>query len=139
MAAIESAARDALTASGMTNPRYSLETDSYWSEVPMDHPSRTPEITGPTMTRWTSGSIEGQYVYLTAVPGNDRLSSPMYRVFHAEGGFGCDYDALGTKVFGVYPIDGSREYVRRGHVEGILTPETAAIIIDKNIPPVLEA
>ena len=41
------------------------------------------------------------------------------RRFLADGGFGCDPDASGTKVFGTWMDDGTRDCVRRGDIESV--------------------
>lgn len=90
------------------------------------------------MQPWTSGSIAGKFVYLT--PGRIAAGmSPANRVFYAKGGFGCEPDTLGTKVFGRFCVDGSEGYVRRSEVMGILTPDEADAIVESNTEPTLKA
>lgn len=55
---------------------------------------------------------------------NPRALKPEYRdmknlYFYAQTGFGCDPEALGTKVFGVFIIDGEHSAFRRYDFLGV--------------------
>lgn len=44
---------------------------------------------------------------------NDRFKNPIYQYFYAEGGFGCDPEKSGKKVFGQFIADNEKTYFYR--------------------------
>lgn len=84
------------------------------------------------MQTWIEGSIEGRYVYLTP---SDDVETPRDRVFFARGGFGCEREAIGTKVMGTLVARAYDCYVRSVHVMGILTDVEAARVLKDDTKP----
>lgn len=50
------------------------------------------------------------------------------RRFRCEGGFGCNPEAMGTAVFGVFLLDDEQARISRGDVESVIedSPTTAS-------------
>lgn len=59
----------------------------------------------------------------------DEYKSALDQLFYAEGGFGCDPNAIGRKVYGRFIKDGERAWFMRDEIQGVvkldLLPEWA--------------
>jgi hypothetical protein len=65
--------------------------------------------------------ITGKIVIVKAETVQPEYRSLAARRFRAEGGFGCQPNALGTKVFGTWLDNGEQGYVRRYDIEALGT------------------
>lgn len=54
-----------------------------------------------------------------------------WQLFFAQGGFGCDPEASGRKVFGRYVGDGAETAINRDNFLGIATNRAIACYIEK--------
>jgi hypothetical protein len=71
------------------------------------------------------GDLTGKYVIVRndALADQFKSDDPKKRLFHATGGFGCNPEALGTKVFGKWIYDNSEDFIRRGSIERLATED----------------
>lgn len=71
-------------------------------------------------------NLAGEFVLVNSHGWKGPVPAPAERVFWAEGGFGCDPDKLGTKVFGRIVATGEECFIRRGDVARLATPDEIA-------------
>ena len=62
----------------------------------------------------------GKVIVLRPSVMNDEDKSPENQLFYASGGNGCRPQALGTKVFGQFLVDGEKAHFLRGDFIGVL-------------------
>jgi hypothetical protein len=75
--------------------------------------------------------ITGRYVVLAEGVLSPAYNDVKYRIFHAEGGFGCVPYTSGTAVVGTTPFDGEKFRVEGYEIERFATDEEIALVTDK--------
>jgi hypothetical protein len=68
-------------------------------------------------------NYEGQVLVLVSTSLNEQNRTPQNQLFLADGGFGCDPTAMGSKIFGTFLSDEERCHMRRGQFHGVLKDE----------------
>jgi hypothetical protein len=71
----------------------------------------------------TDLDITDQYVMIRKGVLSPEYDHPEWRVFHAEGGFGCKPYLMGSAVFGQIVRDGEECRIERPWIERLATPE----------------
>lgn len=69
------------------------------------------------------GDLRGTKLVLAHDRLPRRYQLPRFQIFHATGGFGCQEDSLGQKVYGVHIADNEDGQYRRRDFIGIATAE----------------
>lgn len=73
--------------------------------------------------------LKGKIVAIRPDCLKDEYKSALDQLFYAEGGFGCDPNAIGRKVYGRFIKDGERAWFMRDEIQGVvkldLLPEWA--------------
>ena len=73
--------------------------------------------------------LKGKIVAIRPDCLKDEYKSALDQLFYAEGGFGCDPNAIGRKVYGRFVKDGERAWFMRDEIQGVvkldLLPEWA--------------
>lgn len=64
-------------------------------------------------------TYENKYIIIRPDFFKDDYKEAKYQLFYAHSGFGCDPDKLGTKIFGVFCIDGEAASTSRPYVLGV--------------------
>lgn len=68
-------------------------------------------------------NYKGKLLILRAESLNEEFRTPENQLFLASGGFGCDPNASGRKVFGSFLSDGEETHFYRSDFVGILSDE----------------
>lgn len=68
-------------------------------------------------------NFKGKIVAIRPICLKDAYKSGADQLFFAEGGFGCDPNAIGRKVYGRFVKDGERAWFMRDEIQGVVKLE----------------